>query len=68
MILLPVASVTARAPWAITTIASCLPVLVLAMGTALAHMRRDDALTTRTADPRLWPGPAHCLAESERTV
>ena len=32
-----------RAPWAITTIVSCLPVLVLAMGTALAHMLRDDA-------------------------
>ena len=30
----------ARAPWAITTIVSCLPVLVLGMGTALAHMRR----------------------------
>jgi hypothetical protein len=34
---------TARAPWAITTIVSCLPVLVLAMGTALAHMLRADA-------------------------
>src|SRR6266581_1771453 len=33
----------ARAPWAITTIVSCLPVLVLAMGTALAHLLRDDA-------------------------
>jgi hypothetical protein len=33
----------ARAPWAITTIVSCLPVLVLAMGTALAHMLRGDA-------------------------
>ena len=32
-----------RAPWAITTIVSCLPVLVLAMGTALAHMLRGDA-------------------------
>jgi hypothetical protein len=31
----------ARAPWAITTIVSCLPVLVLGMGTALAHMLRD---------------------------
>ena len=40
-----------RAPWAITTIVSCLPVLVLAMGTALAHMLRHDALTTQaTAD------------------
>ncbi len=34
---------TARAPWPVTMIVSCLPVLVLAMGTALAHMLRDDA-------------------------
>jgi hypothetical protein len=34
---------TARAPWPITTIVSCLPVLVLAMGTTLAHMLRADA-------------------------
>ncbi|HEV2375726.1 MAG TPA: hypothetical protein VGS19_26620 [Streptosporangiaceae bacterium] len=34
-----------RAPWAITTVVSCLPVLVLAMGTALAHMLHDDAAT-----------------------
>ncbi len=33
----------ARAPWAITTVVSCLPVLVLAMGTTLAHMLRADA-------------------------
>jgi hypothetical protein len=33
----------ARAPWIITTIVSCLPVLVLAMGTTLAHMLRADA-------------------------
>jgi len=33
---------TARAPWPITTLVSCLPVLVLAMGTALAHMLRAD--------------------------
>ena len=36
----------ARAPWAITTVVSCLPVLVLAMGTALAHMLRADASAT----------------------
>jgi hypothetical protein len=35
----------ARAPWPITTVVSCLPVLVLAMGTALAHMLRADAHT-----------------------
>jgi hypothetical protein len=34
----------ARAPWPVTTIVSCLPVLVLAMGTALAHMLRADAV------------------------
>lgn len=34
---------TTRAPWAITTIVSCLPVLVLGMGTTLAHMLRADA-------------------------
>jgi hypothetical protein len=40
--LLAQAGVT-RAPWPITTIVSCLPVLVLGMGTALAHMLRADA-------------------------
>ena len=47
----------ARAPWAITTIVSCLPVLVLAMGTALAHMLRadTDAETTDTPDSRTGP-------------
>jgi hypothetical protein len=38
-----------RAPWAITTVVSCLPVLVLAMGTTLAHMLRGD---TAAADSR----------------
>ena len=42
----------ARAPWAITTIVSCLPVLVLAMGTALAHMLRADAAAARTVEDR----------------
>jgi hypothetical protein len=39
-----------RAPWAVTTIVSCLPVLVLAMGTTLAHMLHGDAMATA-------PGP-----------
>jgi hypothetical protein len=39
----------ARAPWPITTLVSCLPVLVLAMGAALAHMLRADAHTTTNA-------------------
>jgi hypothetical protein len=33
----------ARAPWPVTMVVSCLPVLVLAMGTTLAHMLRADA-------------------------
>jgi hypothetical protein len=41
-----------RAPWGITTVVSCLPVLVLAMGTALAHMLRGDATAE---DPRDAP-------------
>jgi hypothetical protein len=33
----------ARAPWGITTAVSCLPVLVLGMGAALAHLLRADS-------------------------
>jgi hypothetical protein len=42
----------ARAPWGITTIVSCLPVLVLAMGTTLAHLLRGDASVGDTRDSR----------------
>jgi hypothetical protein len=42
----------ARAPWPITTIVSCLPVLVLGMGTALApHAARRRSLHDRRAGP-----------------
>ena len=50
----------ARAPWPITTIVSCLPVLVLAMGTALAHMLRADAEAVDA--PGSGPGAASRLA------
>ncbi len=56
---------TARAPWPVTTIVSCLPVLVLAMGTTLAHMLRTDAHpaadgpdNTGTAGPATARSPA----------
>jgi hypothetical protein len=39
-----------RAPWGITTLVSCLPVLVLGMGTALAHMLREDAAAADQPD------------------
>jgi hypothetical protein len=49
----------ARAPWAVTTVVSCLPVLVLGMGTALAHMLRADAEAAGT--PGCRTGPASVL-------
>ena len=48
----------ARAPWPVTTIVSCLPVLVLAMGTTLAHMLRADADTAADAPDNGTGGPA----------
>ncbi len=48
-----------RAPWAITTVVSCPPVLVLGMGTALIHMVRTDAEATDT--PRSRTGQAAVL-------
>jgi hypothetical protein len=59
------------APWPVTTIVSCLPVLVLAMGTTLAHMLRADADTghgTRgPAAGRPPPGPARTRPGHPRT-
>ena len=46
-----------RAPWAVTTVVSCLPVLVLGMGTALAHMLRADTEVTEVPDSEA--GPSH---------
>jgi hypothetical protein len=45
----------ARGPWPVTTIVSCLPVLVLAMGTALAHMLRADAPANRPGSGTIGP-------------
>jgi hypothetical protein len=47
----------ARAPWPVTTLVSCLPVLVLAMGTALAHMIRADTMEADRLGTNLT-GPA----------
>ena len=44
-----------RAPWPVTTVVSCLPVLVLAMGTALAHLLRTDAEATEAPGSRAGP-------------
>ena len=59
--LLTQAGVT-RAPWEVTTVGSCLPVAVLGMGSALAHLLRSDAaspssrLTSRPCRPAIRSG------------
>jgi hypothetical protein len=45
----------ARAPWGITTAVSCLPVLVLGMGAALAHLLQADS--SHPADHAASPPP-----------
>ena len=45
-----------HAPWGITTV-SCLPVLVLGMGAALAHMIRADACNPDQRDQTTPPSP-----------
>jgi hypothetical protein len=47
----------AHAPWGITTAVSCLPVLVLGMGAALAHLLRADAHRTDLAGQAGSPRP-----------
>ena len=70
--LLTQAGVT-RAPWEVTTVVSCLPVAVLGMGSALAHLLRSDASATgrptgapdygpRAAQGTAW-SPCHWLGD-----
>jgi hypothetical protein len=64
----------ARAPWPVTMIVSCLPVLVLAMGTTLAHMLRADAGTAAdtpdhgTGRPAVSQSPAWSAADQAGVV
>jgi hypothetical protein len=55
----------AHAPWAVTTVVSCLPVLVLGMGAALAHLLRADAQQAHRQELARTTGPdrAETLAE-----
>jgi hypothetical protein len=55
----------ARAPWPVTMIVSCLPVLVLAMGTTLAHMLGADAGAAADAPDHGPGGPAAWSAEDQ---
>jgi hypothetical protein len=64
--LLAQAAVT-RAPWAITTSVSCLPVLVLAMGTTLAHMlHADRSAAAKQQSPALAQATSQSPASSAR--
>jgi hypothetical protein len=54
----------AQAPWPITTIVSCLPVLVLAMGTTLAHMLRADAIADTPSGQAAEPAAARSPDQS----
>jgi hypothetical protein len=58
-----------RAPWPITTVVSCLPVVVLAMGTGLAHMLRAHATDTpdsRTGPPAVPRSLSWCSEDQDR--
>ena len=48
---------TVHAPWGITTAVSCLPVLVLGMGAALAHLLLADMHGTNELDEARSSGP-----------
>ena len=52
---------TDHAPWGVTMAVSCLPVLVLGMGAALAHLLHADALANRAT----VPGPDQTQDQSE---
>ena len=56
--LLTQAGVT-RAPWEVTTVVSCLPVAVLGVGSALAHLLRSDA---SSADAQTQAAPGRGVA------
>ena len=55
----------ARAPWGVTTAVSCLPVLVLGMGAALAHLLRADG--PAGDQPPVRPGEADRTSASTGT-
>ena len=62
-----------RAPWPVTTVVSCLPVLVRAMGTALAHMLRADAVANRPGGETIGPAAPLSLdlsgdEQADRTI
>jgi hypothetical protein len=56
---------TVRAPWGITTVVSCLPVLVLGMGASLAHLLRADMHGTKEPGEARPSGPDQVVARAD---
>jgi hypothetical protein len=54
---------TTRAPWEVTTLVACLPVAVLGMGSALAHLLRSDAAVAKLQEAGAHQGHAPMGAE-----
>jgi hypothetical protein len=48
-----------RAPWEVTTVVACLPVLVLGLGSALAHLLRGDSAEYSRRHPARQITDAH---------
>ena len=57
-----------RAPWPVTTAVSCLPVLVLGTGAALAHLLHADACTTAAPEPGPARSPDHAQPGADRAA
>jgi hypothetical protein len=60
-------SQTTHAPWGVTTAVSCLPVLVLGMGAALAHLLRADACHVDRPDHARSTGQSQKVDGTDRT-
>ena len=56
---------TTRAPWPVTTAVACLPVLVLGMGAALAHLLHADA--SQPASTTQTPATPHASTSQDRS-
>jgi hypothetical protein len=56
-----------HAPWGITTAVSCLPVLVLGMGAALAHLLRRDVQYLSEVDPAHFPDSGRPICQANNS-
>jgi hypothetical protein len=57
-----------RAPWEDTTVVACLPVLVLGIGSALAHLLGSDAAAAPIPGQPAWQRSAGCAGDRNYDV